>query len=306
MTKVTCEIERITPAKATKMLANNPNNRHVTRNHVIILAREMSMGDWQVTGQGISISDKGELLDGQHRLLAVELSGKTVNMMVARGINKKAMNVIDTVAKQRSASDIFSMRGIKNPINVASGINCINKFTAGGRFASLSHTQARLTQSQYDTYLKAFPQVVEWAAYVGTLSERVCFPSIVVGLGVVFGLAEENLQIEVGEDEETRVREFFWKLDSGEMLHKNEPIYELRKHLMRYNTNRKTFRIRPETIVWLIIKTWNAYVSGQELKKLAISGRERMPLVAGFDPTVLPFYTESSVKEEVGENLSLL
>jgi hypothetical protein len=295
MAKVTVAVEEITPAIAMQMLAKNPNNRSVTKNHVTVLAREMTMGDWQVTGQGISISNKGLLLDGQHRLLAVEASGKTINLVVARGIDKKAMNVIDTVAKSRSASDIFSMRGIHNAITVAAGINLLNKFSAGGRFHMLSQTDMRLTQSQFDKYLELFPQIQEWADYSHTLSEHVTYFSIVTGLGVVFGLAEQ---------EEEQARQFFWKLDSGEMLHKHEPIYELRKHLMRFNATRKTFRIRPETIVWLIIKTWNAHVAGVEVKSLAVGGRERMPLVAGFDPTVLPYYTGSSTKE--GETGSLL
>jgi len=295
MPKVTCAIESITPKIAMQMLAKNPNNRHVTKNHVTILAREMMMGDWQVTGQGISISDKGELLDGQHRLLAVEESGKTVKMMVARGIDKKAMNVIDTVAKNRSASDIFSMRGIRSPIVVAAALNLLNKFSYQGRFNMLSRVDAHMTQHQFDEHLKVFPQVIEWGKYADTLTERILYPSIYTGLGVIFGLAES---------EEEQARQFFWKLDSGEMLHKSEPIYELRKQMQRFIASRKTFRIRPETIVWLTIKTWNAHVAGGEMKSLKVSGRERMPLVVGFDPTVLPYYKGSSTKE--GETGSLI
>lgn len=278
---VTVSLEKITPEVAMQFLSQNPNNRHIVQNHVIVLSREMAMGDWHVTGQGITISDKGKLLDGQHRLLAVEDSGETIWMVVTRGIKKEAMNVIDTVARSRSAGDIFSMRGYKNAIALAAGINVLNKFSLNGRFNSLNHADSRLTQSQYDKHLEIFPQLKEWAHYQATLTEHVLYPSIIIGCGVVFGLAET---------EDGQARQFFWKLDSGEMLHKDEPIYQLRKHLLRFNANRKSFRVRPETVIFLLIKTWNAHVSGADFARLKISGRERMPLVIGFDPTVLPYF----------------
>ena len=113
--------------------------------------------------------------------------------------------------------------------------------------------------------------------------EPVIFPSIVIGVGTVFGMAER---------EPGQAQDFFAALDTGEMLNRTDPVYQLRKVVMRYKSNARTFRLRPETIVFLIIKAWNLYVNGEETHSIRIGGREKMPLVDGFDPTVLPFYRE--------------
>ena len=74
----------ITPALAEQFLKMNVVNRkHVRLTWVDTLASEMKQGSFRMTHQGIAFNTKGELLDGQHRLLAIIKSGCTVMMDVA-------------------------------------------------------------------------------------------------------------------------------------------------------------------------------------------------------------------------------
>jgi len=72
------------PALAAKLLANNPNNRGIRREHVESLARDMVKGRWRKSHSAIAIGPTGCLGDGQHRLLAICKSGVSVVVDVAQ------------------------------------------------------------------------------------------------------------------------------------------------------------------------------------------------------------------------------
>ena len=98
--KITSTLEIISPAKASAWLARNPDNRRLRRSVAEAMAAAMARGEWQTTHQGIALSKDGDLLDGQHRLLAITLHGKPVPMMVTRGLDAGAFKVIDTGLKR--------------------------------------------------------------------------------------------------------------------------------------------------------------------------------------------------------------
>lgn len=81
------EIIKITPEMAQQMLTYNSSNRKL-RNHIVKLyAKQMLDGDWHLTGQGITFGKNGQLLDGQHRLSAIVLANKPIDMLVVRDAN---------------------------------------------------------------------------------------------------------------------------------------------------------------------------------------------------------------------------
>lgn len=65
----------VTPAMAEMWLQHNFNNRPVSLDTVRAYAREMKRGKWLPNHQGIAFNDRDELNDGQHRLMAIVLSG---------------------------------------------------------------------------------------------------------------------------------------------------------------------------------------------------------------------------------------
>jgi hypothetical protein len=106
--------ELITPKIAAAYLDHNPDeffNRKITEKRVGSIAREMSAGMWEATHQGIAFDETGSLIDGQHRLLAIIQSGVTCELLVSRGIKRKAFTVIDS-GKNRTGHDLASLAGI--------------------------------------------------------------------------------------------------------------------------------------------------------------------------------------------------
>jgi hypothetical protein len=98
----------ITPALAKTWLENNFRNRPLREDTVKAYARDMILGLWVATHQGIAFNDKDELIDGQHRLSAIVLANKTVRMMVTFGLPSqiagKQMTTMDAVDRGATRS----------------------------------------------------------------------------------------------------------------------------------------------------------------------------------------------------------
>ncbi len=102
---------RITPELAETWLKANEGNRVLRQSKVLELAEMMERGAWRLTHQGVAFSPNGRLLDGQHRLQAIVLSGRTVEMMVTHGIDEDAYKVMDIHGKRSLADNLQKPRG---------------------------------------------------------------------------------------------------------------------------------------------------------------------------------------------------
>lgn len=106
-----CERVLVTPEQAMEWLEKtNTNNRKVSEKHVERLARDMTEGKWVLTHSGIAFDPEGTLLDGQHRLWAICMSGVSVEMFIWRNVEPQSMMAIDC-GKTRSMADILNIAG---------------------------------------------------------------------------------------------------------------------------------------------------------------------------------------------------
>lgn len=81
-------VETITPELAKEYLKSNiENNRRINRNRVLVYAKDMASGAWQLNGEGIRFNENGELIDGQHRLRAIIMANRPVDILVTRDIS---------------------------------------------------------------------------------------------------------------------------------------------------------------------------------------------------------------------------
>ena len=92
---ITSKLEEITPEKARRWLKKNVKNRRIRSNRTTALAAAIKRGEWQINGASIAVIDTGKMIDGQHRLEAIELSGVTVKSLVVRGLPESAQESTD-------------------------------------------------------------------------------------------------------------------------------------------------------------------------------------------------------------------
>jgi len=124
----------ITPAIAKEYLKRNTSNRPLSKRRVSEYAGVMKKGGWREDTLEIIKFDKtSRLIDGQHRLEAIVLSGASVCMHVAFGLTSSVFDVLDT-GKGRGSSDVLAMHGVPNHVIVSSMIKALRLFKAGRRF----------------------------------------------------------------------------------------------------------------------------------------------------------------------------
>jgi hypothetical protein len=94
---ITGRIMIVTPELAERWLGKNAkHNRTIGQRHVEGMASDMREGNWRLTHQGICFDSEGRLIDGQHRLSAVVLSGAHVKMLVFANDHGSLTDPIDT------------------------------------------------------------------------------------------------------------------------------------------------------------------------------------------------------------------
>lgn len=99
----------ITPDMAQAMLSNNPRNRRINEKRVSMLVHDIQNGQWTDSPTPISFNEKGELLDGQHRLMAILKSNRTMQMYVAYDVPD---NTVFDKNIERKSGDALYMRGL--------------------------------------------------------------------------------------------------------------------------------------------------------------------------------------------------
>lgn len=122
LTKDNVTFETITPDTAKAYLTHNLVNRSVKRTTVEEYARDLKRGKFETTHQGIAFDTEGTLLDGQHRLLAIAVTGVPARMMVTRDLPKRSAEYIDR-GTSRSVQDVLSISARKDPSGADAAIS---------------------------------------------------------------------------------------------------------------------------------------------------------------------------------------
>ena len=107
----------ISPSMAENLLKTNNNNRAKSTVVIKNYAREMKLGRWSLTAEPIMVTESGELINGQHRLEAVIVSGMHIDFTVAVVPDTSTFRVLD-MGRKRSHADILGIpRSIANSLN---------------------------------------------------------------------------------------------------------------------------------------------------------------------------------------------
>ena len=106
-------VVEMTPELAASLLERNTRNRNPKKGHVENLAHQMAEGLWKENGEAIIVDKNGDLSDGQHRLKACLLSGKSFRVVLVQGVEPTVMDTIDT-GSNRSLKDMLQLEGFKN------------------------------------------------------------------------------------------------------------------------------------------------------------------------------------------------
>lgn len=255
VTGLTMEVVSVTPAMAEKWLGKNTHNRNIRQIDVSRYARSMTKGEWLNTGEAIKFGVSGDLLDGQHRLLAVIDSGKTIKLLVVRGLAAEAQDVLDT-GRQRSAGDQLSIHGFPNSSNLAAAAK-IAILWETGRFYVDAHSKAVSHREVLD-FCKGNGILAHAVARAATIKSGCDLRPSVAAMAFY----------ELMKVDDQAAQWFFDRLTDGAGLPSGSPILALRQRLRTVRDERTL--LPSEALVSLVFRTWNAWRQKRNISSLPL------------------------------------
>lgn len=267
--------ENITPAKAQEYLRTSAGNRPISRVYVRSYADTMKKGAWMLNGVPIIFDTEGHLLDGHHRLLAVIEANIPVRFDVRRGAPADAFSTYDT-GRHRTVGQLIAMQGIKNYNTIGSIVNANEMLQLSGRLCAnntneRSKTRRTLSES-YDAYCSDPEGYREAADYICPLQTLYRIISASWAGGLYYYLTH------TGGYSREEVKPFFDCLfDPSSMA--IQAAANLRILLTKAVLgNKGKTKLEAETLWVYIAKSWNAFISKTEPRKLQYDkSKERIP-----------------------------
>lgn len=252
---VTATVAVVDPSTAQRWLQANKVNRNPRTAKVEQYARDMAAGNWRLTGEAVQFDRDGNLIDGQHRLSAVVLSGATVRLFVVNGLDAETQAVLDSGAA-RSAGDALGFAGYENTAALAAAARLALNYEAGlFRHAEQDAHQSR-SHSELLDFIEANPGLVEAASKATALSSRIpANPSVI---GFTYWATSRVSPTEAAQ--------FFADLADMRTNGVGDPRHTL---IRRLNTARqRNERVTSITQSFYVFRSWNALRAGKQLGNL--------------------------------------
>lgn len=248
----------VTPEMANGYLSKNKGNRRPKMPTVLRYSNEMKAGKWKEnTGELIKISKQGNVLDGQHRLMAVVHSKESIYFHFAFDVDENVFDVLDT-GSLRNASDSFHIKGVKNANAVPAMIALADALNKGK--VEVRGIQKNQKLSNADLLNKYMENPEYWddvATHTITWYHnfaKIIVPSMIGG--VYSSLKDTNEELAL---------KFMNELCTGIDI-TNSTIYLLRNALMKDKVSNK--KMQTSMKLALILKAWNFYKSNKVTKVL--------------------------------------
>lgn len=254
-------LTRVTPELAEDFLRRNVlNNRDLNERFIEQLIRLMSTGLFVDNGDTIRFTNKGNLIDGQHRLLACVASGNVLWLYVRLNLDVSAYPTIDT-GNKRQAWHHLAREGMPWPTALQAAARLALTEREGG---SLLNTRYQPSHQEIMDFVHENPTMVD---ITGVIQGDVRLRKLLRSAASTIYLAWRVRGID-----EARGKAFIETLSSGSNLNDGSPILLARNILTLDPTNAK--RRKPIHLLALCVKAWNAVITGKHPLRLLWGGQD--------------------------------
>ena len=242
---------------AKAYLTKNTKKRKPNKAQIIRLSNKIKKGIWKEdTAEMIKISKNGNILDGQHRLMAVIDANVSIYFHFALGLEEEVFSVLDT-GSLRNASDSFFISGVKNSNTIPSIITLNNSLKKGNKDLHIGKDKKLSNNELLDIYNE---NNIFWddiatktMRYYQSFS-KILSPQIIGGFYSVVK--------EISTDKSDKfMEEFCTGMDIS-----NYSINLLRNAFIKDKMSNRKMQI--DMKLALIIKAWNFYNKGVNTKVL--------------------------------------
>lgn len=250
-------IVTVTPEIAAAWLGLNTNNREIKSENITKITGDMVDGAFFFTGAAIQFSDKGCLLDGQHRLISVRDTKMSFDMVVVTGVQTEAQAAMDSGKPRKLYENLGLLRDISRNqcVNLAAAITITHAWAQGDR----THDGSQgFSTSMGLAWFDSHPELEQISIEATKIAAKV--PLLSAKMVALFIWEFDKLDVNDRKD-------FFQKLVNGAGLEEGNPILVLRSLLHKVANSDVT--LAPAHRIALTIKAWNAYREGVKVKRLS-------------------------------------
>lgn len=260
----------ITPEIAANWLENRnaQAQRRMSEGVALKYAKIMKSGRWLFTHQGIAFDYDGFLIDGQHRLRAVVISGIAVEMFVIPNCDPATFAVLDNGHKRQAAHLLHG----PNPKVVASAARILAVVTGYAR------RDGRVEGGVYDGTLPTdvilevcnqWPELEELMSAVQN-----CYNQTKINRPMHLAVAAQAVRSRYRD----RLGSWFDGLYSGAELGNTDPRLHLRNRFMRDGA---ILAYGHNQCYNLIMKAWNAHAQQRNVGVLRVREEEGVIQIVG-------------------------
>lgn len=266
---MTVGLVKVTPKVAENWLAHNSRNRLKSMVTADRYDRDMAGDRWPFTGDPVRFSDKDEMLDGQHRCIAIVKSGKAQQLLVVSGLPTKTQKYMDA-GRRRNVAQSLDIDETPHSTAVASLTRLALRWNPGGIWSGEHGTvlfdDLQISPAEIMEFIEAHPEVHEAARQGTSVATYVpgARPSVI---GAAY------LRASTLEDGVFPAAEWFSRLRTGADLKLGDPALALRNGMMRVRAERLANPQIPQ--LWKVIRAWNASRAGESMKNM-VTPKTRM------------------------------
>lgn len=270
--KEVVSIQTVTPKIAGNLLTKNTGNRNLRNHRVEQYAKIMREGGWLLTGDAIVIAESGKLINGQHRLAAVEISGVDCPFVILHHADESVYAVMDS-GSPRTTRDLFAHNGVSKYVNEKAAIARIAFAYISGKAPGLPMSS---TDPQYPTSADCYQIYTEFKDEID-YAARMSSDCSSFGPKSQIGFALWLLATECGLEEAEEFAELVSPQNRSAMDGDFAPRM-LRDHLIRLKLDgRKT---SPRELAYKFATAFNAWMDGQPLPRLTWEDGRAFPKIA--------------------------
>lgn len=254
----------MTPEWAESLLKRNDENRDLKPKSLAKFKRDLLSGAWNVNGATVCVDWDGNLLDGQHRLLAIVQTGVSVELLLVEGLDPAVKVSIDS-GSPRNLSDTLIMRKER----------CAGTLNSTLRNLSLLRDQQSLAKNNFQYSHQELLNLLNEKPAIRdaiTLADKVRRDGYTHIPAAVLATAA-FLFAEIDADD---CDEFMVRLKDGADLSKGSPILALRNLAAGWYKGSHN-QIAAHVKLAYLIKAWNYFREGRSVLKLRYQQNETYP-----------------------------
>jgi hypothetical protein len=270
------EIHQFSPEEAKELLkTKNIGNRPVNTARVEGYARDMKSGNWLLSGETIIFDENGNIMNGQHRLLACIEAKTPFKSYVVRGVPRAHFSVLDT-GFTRPFSQVLEighyitadqLQSHAASADIAAVTRMLERYERFGRNAAYLRTGTPTRSEQLAVY-NANKLAIEESILQGQRSKKLM--PVATGAFLFFVFVRQDAD---------KALQFWQDLTVGmeASLAEDNPAYVLRKKLLDNAASRA--KINQSDKIAYAFMAWNAYKANRGIRQLSRRNDQPYPSI---------------------------